>query len=84
MSRPRHTDPPVYKKIALRTSTVKSVDVAIVDPLTGGPRYGAWGELVDNLLDQWLEGKIKGPFEPFRANLEDLANGDRRDKKEGE
>jgi hypothetical protein len=62
----------VKKNISLPSGVVDMVDAAIVDPLTGGPRYGAWGMLVESLLNQWLEGKIKGPFEPFKADLTDL------------
>ena len=58
MPRPRLVDRPVDKKLSLRTSIVTEIDSQLADSLTGKPRYGAWTELVESLLNKWLSGEI--------------------------
>jgi hypothetical protein len=73
---PRHKrhDRPVQKKINFRESLVSQVDASLRDPLTGQPRFASWSELLHELLDGWLDGRFKVSIEPFRMNLEELAD----------
>ena len=73
MSRPRLVDRPMDKKLTLRTSVVKEIDSQLADPLTGKPRYGAWTELVESLLNEWACGGIpQVRFQPKIVELDDL------------
>lgn len=72
MSRPRLVDRPMDKKLSLRTSIVKEIDSQLADPLTGKPRYGAWTELVESLLQEWMIGEIDIRVKPKIVDLDDL------------
>lgn len=71
---PRHKryDRPVHKKIHLPESVVEQVDASLRDPLTDATRFGGWQELVQELLEQWLDGRIQIHLKPFRINLDNL------------
>lgn len=73
---PRHKrhDRPVQKKINFRSSLIEQVDASLMDPLTGQPRFASYSELLHELLEGWLDGRFKTTIEPFRMNLEDLAD----------
>lgn len=74
MSRLKLTDPQEPKRVYIRRSLREQTEAAIVDPLDGQPRYGAWSELINSLLDEWLEGRVPGAVvQPFRMDLTDLA-----------
>ena len=72
MSRPRLVDRPIDKKLSLRTSIVQEIDSQLADPLTGKPRYGAWTELVESLLQEWMVGKVDIRVKPKTVDLDDL------------
>lgn len=74
MSRAKLIDPQEPKRVYIRRSLREQTDAAFIDPLTGNPKYGAWTELTNSLLEEWLNGRVPGAsFQPFRADLEDLA-----------
>ena len=73
MPRPRLVDRPMDKRLTLRTSVVKEIDSQLADPLTGKPRYGAWTELVESLLNEWACGGVPQiRNQPKTVDLEDL------------
>ncbi len=73
MPRPRLVDRPIDKKLSLRTSIVKEIDSQLADPLTGKPRYGAWTELVESLLQKWSCGEVpEVHHQPKVVDLDDL------------
>lgn len=71
---PRHKrhDRPVLKKLSIRASLVAQVDASLKDPVTQEPEFGSWSEVVQELLEGWLDGKHKISRKPFRAKLDDL------------
>jgi len=75
MPRPRLVDRPIDKKVSLRTTIVEAVDEELADKLTGKPRYGAWTELVESLLNAWLCGEVDVRLKPRAVNLDDLLPG---------
>ena len=73
MSRPRLVDRPIDKKLSLRTSLVAEIDGQLADKLTGKPRYGAWTELVESLLQKWACGEVpEVRMQPKTVELDDL------------
>jgi hypothetical protein len=73
MPRPRKIDRPIDKKMSLRQSIVEEIDTQLADVLTGKPRYGAWAELVESLLREWVSGRVPGIRpQPKTADLDDL------------
>jgi hypothetical protein len=73
MPRPRKVDRPIDKKLSIRTSIVEEIDAQLADPLTGKPRYGAWTELVESLLQKWMVGEIPiVHLQPKTVELDDL------------
>lgn len=62
------------KRVYIRKSLLEQTEAAFIDPLDNKPEYGAWTELVNSLLDEWLHGRVPGAsIQPFRAKLDDLA-----------
>jgi hypothetical protein len=55
MPRPKQTDRPVRKNICIPVSVVNIVDKLLADPITGGPRYDAYGQLITELLIRWIK-----------------------------
>ena len=47
-------DPPIEKSLNLPASLVAEVELRLVDPLSSKVRYGAFGQLVERLLREWL------------------------------
>ncbi len=74
MPRHKHTDRPRNKKLSLRGSIVDQVDAALIDPLTSRPEFGSWSELVEGLLEGWLDGKFTIHIKPFTMNLKEFEN----------
>lgn len=61
------------KKVYIRKSLLDQTNAAFMDPLTTKAEFGAWTELVNSLLDEWLHGRVPGAsIQPFRADFEDL------------
>jgi hypothetical protein len=73
MPRPRKVDRPIDKKLSLRSSIVIEIDSQLADVLTGKPKYGAWAELVESLLNEWASGRVPGVrLQPKTIELDDL------------
>lgn len=73
MPRPRKVDRPIDKKMSLRESVVMEIDTQLADPLTKKPRYGAWAELVESLLNEWASGNVPGVrLQPKTIELDDM------------
>lgn len=72
MPRHKQTDRPVAKKLSLRSSIVEQVDAGLVDPLTKKPDFGSWSEVVEALLEGWLDGKFKIHKKPYSMNLSEF------------
>ncbi len=72
MPRHKQTDRPVAKKLSLRQSIVEQVDAALVDPTTKRPEFGSWAELVESLLEGWLDGRFEVRQKPFTANFKEF------------
>lgn len=47
-------DPPVEKALSLPSSLVAEVELRLYDPATGKVKYGAFAQLVERLLREWL------------------------------
>jgi hypothetical protein len=75
MPRHKQTDRPVNKKLSLRQSVVEQVDAALVDPLTKKPEFGSWSEVIEALLEGWLDGRFKIHKDSYSTNLKDLIDG---------
>jgi len=74
MPRHKQTDRPRNKKLSLRSSIVDQVDAALVDPTTQRPEFGLWSELVEALLEGWLDHKFSIHLKPFSMNLKEFEN----------
>lgn len=75
MPRHKQTDRPVAKKLSLRSSLVAQVDTALVDPTTGRPEFGSWADLVEALLEGWLDRKFEVHIKPFSSNFKEFLGG---------
>ena len=73
MARPRNAHLRANWKLSLPAPTAARVDVLFEDPLTGKPKYGARGKLVEALLQLWLARMANLP-EPPLPSLEELRN----------
>lgn len=74
MSRIKLVDKQLPKRVYIRQSLTEQTDAAFIDPLSGSPKYGAWTELINSLLEEWLHGRVPGAsLQPFRADFDDLA-----------
>jgi hypothetical protein len=62
--RPRSSELRAEMKLSLKASTVARVDLALMDPLTRKPRYGARSILVEGLLEEWLSKNEADPAQP--------------------
>ena len=60
--RPKQFDAPIKKTLSLRSSIVRRVDERLYDPQLKGPEYGGWSDLIERLLQDWLND----------TNLDDL------------
>ena len=47
-------DPPISKELSLPSSLVAEVELRLYDPSTGKPKYGAFAQLVERLLRDWI------------------------------
>lgn len=72
MPRHKHTDRPTNKKLSLRSSIVEQVDAALVDPLTKKPDFGSWSEVVEALLEGWLDGRFIIHKASYSMNLKEF------------
>lgn len=72
MPRHKQTDRPRNKKLSLRSSLVDQVDAALVDPLTSRPEFGSWAELIEALLEGWLDRKFEIHIKPYSTNLKEF------------
>jgi hypothetical protein len=64
--RPRSSELRAEMKLSLKASTVARVDLALMDPLTRKPRYGARSVLVEGLLEEWLaKNEAVDPAQPL-------------------
>lgn len=54
MPKPRKAIRPVNKKIAIPEDVATMVDLELFSDLEGKVPHGAWGELVTQLLQDWL------------------------------
>lgn len=61
MSRRRLPVRPVCKKLSLPGDLVASVETKLFDSARGKPQYGAFAELVTELLREWLV-KVETPI----------------------
>jgi hypothetical protein len=48
-------DKPIHKKLSLSGTVVNDVEELLHDPVRGCVRYGAFGDLVTNLLRKWVK-----------------------------
>jgi len=71
MPRPRNAHLRATWKLSLPAPTVARVDMRLEDPLTGKPKYGARGTLVNALLINWLSTLGDGEAVPI-PSLEEL------------
>lgn len=58
-------------KIPIPAVTAGKVEMVLMDPITGQPKYGARTKLLEHLLDHWLDF-IAGKPEPERKPLPTL------------
>lgn len=72
MPRHKQTDRPRNKKLSLRSSIVDQVDAALVDPTTGRPEFGLWSELIEALIEGWLDRKFEIHIKPYSANFSEF------------
>lgn len=72
MGRHKKHDRPIRIHFTVRSSIWSQVEASMIDPLSKKRSYGSASELVDELLEGWLDGKFKTSQEPFRMNLEEF------------
>lgn len=61
MPKEKTEDPLSQMNIKLRGSLVRKVRILLLDPKTGKVKYGALAKLVTQLLNDWVESKLKVP-----------------------
>lgn len=71
MARPRNAHLSATWKLSIPATTAARVDVLFEDPLTGRPKYGARGRLIDALLCRYL-AELNGETLPPIPSLSDL------------
>lgn len=59
MPRPRKLDRPVERKVSIPFSLSARLDILLADPFTGRVRYGAFSDLMVELLAQHLDKTTK-------------------------
>lgn len=57
--RPKDTDPSVEWKIHVRGSTAAKVELLLLDPMRKKVKYGARGDLINFLLEEWVANKLR-------------------------
>ncbi len=72
MPRHKQTDRPRHKKLSLRSSLVDQVDAALVDPLTQKPEFGLWSELIESLIEGWLDHRFAVRIKPYSTNMKEF------------
>jgi hypothetical protein len=55
MARPRNAIQTVKKTLYLPEPIHQTVEIMLLDTLTGRPRVGAWNDLVSTLLKDWID-----------------------------
>ena len=60
MPKPAKVIRPVQKNLSLPGDTVARVEVELFSPLQSRVPHGAWAELVNQLLLEWLEKREGG------------------------
>ncbi len=53
--RKKNPDRPMETKLSIPESVLARVSLILVDPVTGGRKYGSMSALVTQLLRQWLK-----------------------------
>lgn len=48
-------DKPIEKALSLPSSIVAEIELRLYDPSTGKAKYGAFAQLVERLLREWLQ-----------------------------
>lgn len=81
--RKEHLDPPVEKALSLPSSVVAEVELRLYDPSTQKTRYGAFAQLVESLLRQWLSEQKGTPHEPTRELPADSPSGSQENPPHG-
>lgn len=66
MGRPRNPDLTINWKIPLPATLAGMVELALTDPLTKQPRYGARTKLVTALCEHWLDSVAGKPVDERR------------------
>jgi hypothetical protein len=57
MSRRKYVDPRVKWHIYIPSTLAAQIELLLLDPFLGQPKFGAKSELVTSLLQKWLDDK---------------------------
>ena len=60
VGRKKKVDKPVEWKVNVPSTTAAQVELRLLDPVTHKTRYGARGQLITRLLNEWLERQKQG------------------------
>lgn len=74
MSRRKYTDPRVKWHIYIPSTLAAQVELLLLDPFLGQPKFGAKSELVTSLLQKWLDEQFAN------QTVATLANPPKKDK----
>jgi hypothetical protein len=58
MARPKDSDPSVEWKVHIKSSLAAKVELLLLDPMRRKVKYGARSQLIETLLERWIEGKL--------------------------
>lgn len=50
-------------KISLPATLAGQIEMLLLDPITGKPRYGARRQLIEGLLTEWLAAQLDQPLD---------------------
>jgi len=70
--RPVRAVPRIRRDLRLREDLVAQIDLLLLDPTSKRIAYGAWSDLVETLMTEWLTKQIQGasgakPLLPHKA-----------------
>ena len=75
MPRHKHADPPVKILVSLPSSLVAKLDLLLIDPVRGKPKYAQRSRLIRRLLREYVEqrtGTTSSPQHEIQEEEEEL------------
>jgi hypothetical protein len=61
--RPPNVERPIEWRVNVPENVAAQVELRLLDPVSGRPRYAVRSKLIAVLLERWLSGEIDVPME---------------------